>query len=91
MAPMWQDLLIESIDAVRTMLLHDFRAESLQVILITSAAKGEGKSSLSSHLAISLARTGRRILLDRPRPAKSHAPEAVRRAAGTGYLRVASQ
>jgi capsular exopolysaccharide synthesis family protein len=62
-APPWQDLLIESIDAVRTMLLRDFRAESLQVMLITSAAKGEGKSSLSSHLAISLARTGRRTLL----------------------------
>ena len=45
------------------MLLRDLRAESLQVILITSATKGEGKSSLSSHLAISLARTGRRTLL----------------------------
>jgi polysaccharide biosynthesis transport protein len=31
--------------------------------MITSASKGEGKSSLSSHLAISLARTGRRTLL----------------------------
>jgi succinoglycan biosynthesis transport protein ExoP len=61
--PPWQDLLIESIDAVRTMLLRDLRAESLQVLLITSAAKGEGKSSLSSHLGISLARTGRHVLL----------------------------
>jgi capsular exopolysaccharide synthesis family protein len=61
--PPWQDLLIESIDAVRTMLLRDLRTESLQVLLITSAAKGEGKSSLSSHLGISLARTGRRTLL----------------------------
>src|SRR5262249_9653051 len=62
-APPWQDLPIESIGAVRTMLLRDFRAESIQVLLISSAAKGEGKSSLSTHLGISLARTGRRTLL----------------------------
>ncbi|GAC1463411.1 MAG: hypothetical protein NVSMB9_00880 [Isosphaeraceae bacterium] len=59
----FQNLLIESIDAARTVLLRECRDEDLRVILITSASKGEGKSSLSSHLAISLARTGRRTLL----------------------------
>lgn len=59
----WQDLLIESVDAARTVLLRDCLADDLRVLMITSASKGEGKSSLSSHLAISLARTGRRTLL----------------------------
>jgi succinoglycan biosynthesis transport protein ExoP len=59
----WQEILIESIDAARTVILHDCRADALRTILVTSAAKGEGKSSLSGHLAISLARTGRRTLL----------------------------
>ncbi len=61
--PYGQSLLIESIDAARTMLLRDCRLESHRVLMITSASKGEGKSSLSSHLALSLARTGRRTLL----------------------------
>lgn len=61
--PRWQDFLIESIDAARTVLLRDCRSEDIRTVMITSAAKGEGKSSLSSHMAISLARTGRRTLL----------------------------
>ncbi|HMB02666.1 MAG TPA: division plane positioning ATPase MipZ [Isosphaeraceae bacterium] len=61
--PAWQDLMVDSIDTARTMLLRDLRAESLQAVMITSASKGEGKSLLSCHLAISLARTGRRTLL----------------------------
>ena len=59
----WQNLLIESIDAARTVLLRESRHCALRTIMVTSASKGEGKSSLSSHLAISLARTGRRTLL----------------------------
>ena len=59
----WQDLLIESVDAARTVLLRECLADDLHILMITSASKGEGKSSLSSHLAISLARTGRRTLL----------------------------
>ena len=62
-AERWQNLLIESIDAARTVLLRDSRHYALRTIMVTSASKGEGKSSLSSHLAISLARTGRRTLL----------------------------
>jgi succinoglycan biosynthesis transport protein ExoP len=59
----WMDLLTESIDATRTMLLHDLQRQAIKVLMITSASKGEGKSSLSSHLAISLARIGSRTLL----------------------------
>ena len=59
----WKNLLIESIDAARTVLLSESRHYSFRTVMVTSASKGEGKSSLSSHLAISLARTGRRTLL----------------------------
>jgi capsular exopolysaccharide synthesis family protein len=56
-------LLTESIDAVRTMLLHMARTESVRVVMITSAMPGEGKTSLSCHLAASLARVGLKTLL----------------------------
>jgi capsular exopolysaccharide synthesis family protein len=61
--PRWQALLNESIDVTRTLLLHDAQAEALQVVLVTSAAEGEGKTSLASQLAASLARAGRKALL----------------------------
>jgi capsular exopolysaccharide synthesis family protein len=62
-ASYWQSLLTESVDAARTVLLHAARAEALKVVLVTSATGGEGKTSLSSHLAVSLARAGRKTLL----------------------------
>jgi polysaccharide biosynthesis transport protein len=61
--PYWKNLLTESIDATRTMLLHAAQSESVRVVMVTSALQGEGKTSLSSHLAASLARAGRRIVL----------------------------
>jgi capsular exopolysaccharide synthesis family protein len=62
-ADKWRSRLIESIDATRTMLLHASRTESIRVVMVTSALKGEGKTSLASHLATSLARAGRKTLL----------------------------
>jgi succinoglycan biosynthesis transport protein ExoP len=62
-AERWRSRLVESIDATRTMLLHASRTESIRVVMITSALKGEGKTSLASHLATSLARAGRKTLL----------------------------
>jgi succinoglycan biosynthesis transport protein ExoP len=56
-------LLIEAVDATRTVLLRTAHAESLQALMITSAVSGEGKTSLSGHLAASLARAGCRTLL----------------------------
>jgi succinoglycan biosynthesis transport protein ExoP len=56
-------LLVESIDATRTMLLHASRVNSTRAVMITSAMKGEGKTSLAAHLATSLARSGRKTLL----------------------------
>jgi capsular exopolysaccharide synthesis family protein len=59
----WYNLLLESIDATRTMLVHAARSGNHRVIMITSALPGEGKTSLASHLATSLARSGMRTLL----------------------------
>jgi len=59
----WQNILTESVDTARTMLLRRATSESLRVIMVTSAVGGEGKTSLSSHLAASLARAGRITLL----------------------------
>jgi succinoglycan biosynthesis transport protein ExoP len=60
---MWQNWMVESIDATRTMLLHGSATGPIQVVMVTSALPGEGKTSLASHLATSLARSGRRVLL----------------------------
>ncbi|MFI5457360.1 MAG: polysaccharide biosynthesis tyrosine autokinase [Isosphaerales bacterium] len=59
----WNNLMLESIDATRTMLIHAARTGSHRVVMITSAVGGEGKTSLASHLATSLARSGLRTLL----------------------------
>jgi capsular exopolysaccharide synthesis family protein len=56
--------LVEAIDTARTLLLHGpASGAGLRTILVTSAVAGEGKTSLSGHLAISLTRAGFRTLL----------------------------
>jgi polysaccharide biosynthesis transport protein len=54
---------LESIDALRTMLLRDADDEATRVVMVTSATHGEGKTTVASHLASSLARAGRKTLL----------------------------
>jgi capsular exopolysaccharide synthesis family protein len=58
-----RDLLTESVDRTCMKLLHAAKQQPLRVLMVTSALSGEGKTSLASHLAISLARSGRRTLL----------------------------
>ena len=57
------NLWTESVDTARTMVTHAAQAESARVVMVTSATSGEGKTSLASHLASSLARAGHRTLL----------------------------
>lgn len=61
--PYWQNQLMESVDMIRTMLLHSARANNTRVIMVTSAVGGEGKTSLSSQLAASLARAWKKTLI----------------------------
>ena len=53
----------ESVDAARTVLLRDSMVESTKTVMIASAVGGEGKTTLSCHLATSLARGARQTLL----------------------------
>ncbi len=55
--------MVEAVDGVRTRLLHAARTGSVRVLMVASAVGGEGKTSLASHLAASLARGGRKTLL----------------------------
>jgi polysaccharide biosynthesis transport protein len=58
-----QAQLEEAVDGVRTMLLHAARSEPLRVVMVTSACGGEGKTSVATQLAASLARAWRKTLL----------------------------
>ncbi len=65
----------EAYRAVRTGLFFSNRGGDLKVIQITSPVPGDGKSTLSSNLAVTMAQSGRRVLLidadfRRPRIAK---------------------
>jgi capsular exopolysaccharide synthesis family protein len=56
---LWQ----ESISGIRTMLLYEASQRPLRVVMVTSAGPLEGKTTLASHLAVSIAAAGRRTLL----------------------------
>ena len=58
-----QNVLQESIDGIRTVVLHEAEADSSSVFMITSAEGHEGKTTLACHLAVSMARAGKKTLL----------------------------
>jgi capsular exopolysaccharide synthesis family protein len=62
-AAMLQTILNESIDRVRTLLLHAASIDGTKIVMVTSASDGEGKTTVASQLAASLARCGRRTLI----------------------------
>ncbi len=59
----WRFILNESVNSTRTMLLHSAKTHNMQVIMVSSAMQGEGKTSLSSQLATSMATAGLRTLI----------------------------
>jgi capsular exopolysaccharide synthesis family protein len=60
----WQLRLSESIDSIAARLLRHRGAEDQpRVVLVSSAVRGEGKTTLATQLALSLARNGRRTVL----------------------------
>lgn len=62
-AAAWRNLLAESVDSTRVMLLRKAELENAKVVMVCSAMSSEGKTTLSCHLATSLARSGKRTLL----------------------------
>ena len=54
---------VEAFKKVRTNMLFCSAEEGLHSIVVTSAGPGEGKSLVSSNLAVALAQTGQRVLL----------------------------
>jgi capsular exopolysaccharide synthesis family protein len=58
-----RNLLTESIDGIRTLVLHEAGLESARVLMVTSAEGREGKTTLACHLAASIARAGKKTLL----------------------------
>lgn len=55
--------LDEAFSGLRTSMLHAANSEGRRTLLITSSQPAEGKTTVSTNLAISLARLGRRVLL----------------------------
>jgi len=59
----WKSQLTESVDGVAGRLLRQAASDRSRVVLVTSAVGGEGKTSLATQLAMSLAHRGRKAVL----------------------------
>jgi capsular exopolysaccharide synthesis family protein len=68
----WHVRLTESVDGITARVLHKAEMGQCRVIMVASATGGEGKTTLATQLAMSLARAGRSVVLvdfDLRRPA----------------------
>ena len=61
--PHWQNLMRESVNGVAAVLLREAGLGQTRVVLVSSAMSGEGKTTLVTQLAMSLARSGFRTVL----------------------------
>jgi polysaccharide biosynthesis transport protein len=59
----WHMRLTESVDGIAARILRKADMEQSRVIMVSSATGGEGKTTLATQLAMSLARTGRSTVL----------------------------
>jgi len=59
----WKLRFTESVDGVAARLLRKAECDQCRVVLITSAVSGEGKTTLATQLAMSLARAQRKTVL----------------------------
>jgi polysaccharide biosynthesis transport protein len=60
---LWRTRFTEAVDGVAARLLRKAECEQTRVVLITSALSGEGKTTLATQLAMSLARAHRNTVL----------------------------
>jgi succinoglycan biosynthesis transport protein ExoP len=58
-----QSLLMESVDSIRATLVHSNGSNPPRIVMVSSSDIQEGKTTVASQLAASLARAGRRTLL----------------------------
>ncbi len=54
---------LEAFRRLRTNILSNAKTDESQVVLLTSAQRGEGKSTVAANLAVAIAQSGRRVIL----------------------------
>ncbi|MGO8747647.1 MAG: polysaccharide biosynthesis tyrosine autokinase [Thermoguttaceae bacterium] len=59
----WRGRMNESVDAISAQLLYSAERDETRVVLVSSAIAGEGKTTVATQLALSLARTGHRTIV----------------------------
>jgi capsular exopolysaccharide synthesis family protein len=59
----WNSVLRESVDSIAATLMRNERTEARRMLMVSSPRSGEGKTTLSVHLASSIARSRRKTLL----------------------------